>query len=225
MAEVVLAAESGRPLGSRAVRRLRREGKIPGVIYGHGTDPVPVAIVARELRVALNSEAGANQLLSLDTGSGTYLAIAREIQRHPVAQTVTHVDFVIVRRDEIISADVPITLIGEATEVHHGDGLVEQQMFTLPIHALPSDIPVAIEADISALTIGGQVRVSDLTLPAGVTTDIELETAVAIGQPPRVVVEEEPAEGEGVEGVEGAEGEAASAEGGGGASEGASEEG
>ncbi len=107
MAEVVLAAEVGRPLGSRAVRRLRREGKIPGVIYGHGTDPVPVAVVARELRVALNTEAGANQLLSLDTGSGTYLTLARDMQRHPVAQTVTHVDFVIVRRDEVISADVP----------------------------------------------------------------------------------------------------------------------
>ena len=101
------------------MRRLRREGKIPGVIYGHGTDPLPVAVVARELRVALNSEAGANQLLSLDTGSGTYLALAREMQRHPVAQTVTHVDFVIVRRDEVISADVPIILIGEAIEVHH----------------------------------------------------------------------------------------------------------
>ena len=127
MAEVVLAAEVGRPLGSRAVRRLRREGKIPGVIYGHGTDPVPVAVAARDLRSALTSEAGSNQLLSLRTGSTTYLTLAREMQRHPVAQTVTHVDFIIVRRDEVISADVPITLIGEAIEVHHGDGLVEQQ--------------------------------------------------------------------------------------------------
>ncbi len=191
MAEVVLAAEVGRPTGSRAVRRLRREGKIPAVIYGHGTDPLPVAIVARELRVALNSEAGANQLLSLDTGSGTYLALAREMQRHPVAQTVTHVDFIIVRRDEVIAADVPIVLVGEAIEVQHGDGLVEQQMFTLAINALPTAIPSAIEADISALTIGGQVRVSDLALPTGVTTDIDPETTVALGQPPRVTVEEE----------------------------------
>ena len=121
--------------------------------------------MARELRIALNSEAGANQLLSLDTGSGTYLALAREMQRHPVAQTVTHVDFIIVRRDEVISADVPIILAGEAIEVHHGDGLVEQQMFTLAINALPTDIPSAVEADISALIIGGQVRVSDLALP------------------------------------------------------------
>jgi large subunit ribosomal protein L25 len=208
MAEFVLAAETGRPKGSRAARRLRREGKIPGVIYGHGTEPVPVAVGARELRVALNGEAGANQLLSLDTGTGTYLTLARDMQRHPVAQTVTHVDFVIVRRDEVISADVPITLVGEALEVQHGDGLVEQQMFTLPINALPADIPSGLDADISELTIGGQVRVSDLTLPPGVTTEVEPETAVAIGQPPRVVVEEEVvAEGEGEEGAaeEGAE--------------------
>jgi large subunit ribosomal protein L25 len=203
MAEVVLAAETGRPKGSSAARRLRREGKIPGVIYGHGTEPLPVAVGARELRIALNGEAGANQLLSLETGSGTYLTLARDMQRHPVAQTVTHVDFIIVRRDEVISADVPITLVGEAIEVQHGDGLVEQQMFTLPINALPGAIPSGLEADISALTIGGQVRVSDLALPAGVTTDIDPETAVAIGQPPRVVVEEEvAAEGEGEEGAE-----------------------
>ena len=204
MAEVVLAAEVGRPIGSRAVRRLRREGKIPGVIYGHGTDPVPVAVVARELRSALNTEAGANQLLSLDTGSSTYLTIARDMQRHPVAQTVIHVDFVIVRRDEVISADVPVQLVGEAIEVQHGDGLVEQLMFTLPIRALPQDIPTSLEIDISALTIGAQLRVSDLSLPPGVTTDVDPETAVVSGQPPRVVaLEEEAAEGEAVEGAEG----------------------
>jgi large subunit ribosomal protein L25 len=201
MAEVVLAAEVGRPIGSRAVRRLRREGKIPGVIYGHGTDPVPVAVVARELRIALNTEAGANQLLSLDTGSGTFLTIAREMQRHPVAQTVTHVDFVIVRRDEVISADVPITLIGEALEVHHGDGLVEQQMFTLPIRALPGAIPTVLEVDITDLTIGGQVRVSDITLPEGVSTEVDAETAIAIGQPPRVATAEEEGAAEGEEGA------------------------
>jgi large subunit ribosomal protein L25 len=123
---------------------------------------------------------------------------------------VTHVDFIIARRDEVISADVPITLVGEATEVHHGDGLVEQQMFTLSINALPSNIPSGIDADVSALTIGGQVRVSDLVLPDGVTTDVDPESAVALGQPPRVTVEEEAAaaaEGEGVEG-EAVEGEA-----------------
>jgi large subunit ribosomal protein L25 len=181
------------------------------VIYGHGTDPVSVAVVARELRVALNGEAGANQLLSLEAGDTTYLTLAREMQRHPVAQTVTHVDFQIVRRDEVISADVSIVLTGEALEVHHGDGLVDQQMFTLPINARPADIPTSVELDITGLTIGAQLRVSDLTLPAGVTTDVDPETAIAIGQPPRVVTLEE--EGEAAEeGEAPAEGAAEAAE-------------
>jgi large subunit ribosomal protein L25 len=126
------------------------------------------------------------------------------MQRHPIAQTVTHVDFQIVRRDEVIAADVSIILIGEALEVHHGDGLVDQQMFTLAVNARPADIPTSLELDISALTIGDQLRVSDLTLPSGVTTEVDPESAIAIGQPPRVVtLEEEGEEGEEVE--EGAE--------------------
>jgi len=214
MAEVTLTAEVGRQLGSRATRRLRRDGKIPGVIYGHGTDPISVAVAARELRVALNGEAGANQLLSLQTSDGTYLTLARDMQRHPIAQTVTHVDFQIVRRDEIISADVSIVLTGEALEVQHGDGLVDQQMFTISINARPSDIPTSVELDITNLVIGEQLRISDLALPAGVTTDVDPESAVVIGQPPRVVTLEE-----GVEGAEGAEAAAPAA------SEAASDEG
>jgi large subunit ribosomal protein L25 len=205
MADVTLAAEVGRPAGSRATRRLRREGKIPGVIYGHGSEPISVAVIARELRIALNGEAGSNQLLSLDTGSQTYLTLARDMQRDPVAQTVTHVDFQIVRRDEIITAEVPITLTGEALEVQHGDGLVDQQMFTLAIKARPSDIPTSLEVDITDLTIGGQLRVSDLSLPSGVTTDLDPETAIVIGQAPRVVTLEEAGEA--------AEGEAEAASG------------
>jgi large subunit ribosomal protein L25 len=206
MAEVTLTAEVGRQLGSRATRRLRREGKIPGVIYGHGTDPISVAVAARELRIALNGEAGANQLLSLETSGGTFLTLARDMQRHPIAQTVTHVDFQIVRRDEIISADVSIILTGEALEVQHGDGLVDQQMFTISINARPSDIPTSIELDVTNLVIGEQLRISDLALPAGVTTDVDPESAVVIGQPPRVVTLEE-----GAEATETAEGEAPAA--------------
>ena len=203
MAEVVLAAEVGRPLGPAVPCAVCGARKIPGVIYGHGTEPVPIAVVARELRVALNTEAGANQLLSLETGAGNYPdhrprdaapphrpdGDPRRLRHRP--------------RDEVISVDVPITLVGEALEVHHGDGLVEQQMFTLPIRGRsPGAIPTVIEADISELTIGGQVRVSDISLPEGVTTETDPETAIAIGQPPRVVtLEEEAAEVEGEEGA------------------------
>jgi large subunit ribosomal protein L25 len=203
MPEIVLNAEVGRTLGSRSARRLRAEGKIPGVVYGHGTDPVPVAVVGRDLRVALSGESGSNTLLSLAAGDQTFLTLAREMQRHPVRGTVIHVDFQIVRRDEIIAADVPITLVGEALEVHHGDGLVDQQLFTLPVRARPSDIPTVVELDITGLTIGSALRVADLQLASGVTTDLEDDVAIVTGQPPRVQsLETEGAEGEAGEGSE-----------------------
>jgi large subunit ribosomal protein L25 len=211
MPETILHAEIGRPLGSRPSRRLRHDGKIPGVVYGHGTEPVPVAVVARDLRVALSGESGSNTLLSLVAGEQTFLTLAREMQRHPVRGTVTHVDFQIVRRDEIIAAEVPVTLIGEALEVAHGDGLVDQQLFTLPVRAKPADIPTVVEVDVTSLTIGGAIRIADLALPSGVTTDLDDEVPVAIGQPPRVQAAEEAAEGEAVEG-EAAPAEAAQAE-------------
>jgi len=186
MPEIVLQAEAGRPLGSSAARRLRKEGKIPAVVYGHGTEPVAVAVVGRELRAALSGDAGMNALLSLHADGKSYLTIARELQRHPVRGTVTHVDFQIVRRDEIIGADVQVVLVGEAVEVHHGDGLVDQQLFVLPVHAKPADIPTSVEVDISGLTIGSIIRVGDLGLPNGVAVDLDDDVAVVAGVPPRV---------------------------------------
>lgn len=207
MPEIVLQAEVGRPLGSSAARRLRREGMIPGVVYGHGSEPVAVAVPGRELRTALSGDAGMNTLLSLQADGQTYLTVARELQRHPVRGTVTHVDFQIVRRDEVIGADVQIVLIGEAVEVHHGDGLVDQQLFVIPVHAKPADIPTSIEVDISGLTIGGVVRVGDLPLSDGVAVDLDDDVAVVIGVPPRV-------QAGGT--AEGGEGAAGAGEGGGG---------
>jgi large subunit ribosomal protein L25 len=205
MPEITLHAELGRTLGSRPARRLRHEGMIPGVVYGHGTEPVPVTVAARDLRVALSGESGSNTLLSLVAGDQTFLTLAREMQRHPVRGTVTHVDFQIVRRDEIIAAEVPITLIGEALEVAHGDGLVDQQLFNLPVRARPADIPSVVEVDVTSLTIGGALRVADLVLPDGVTTDLDDDVAIVTGQPPRVVAVEEGPEAE----AEGAPAEAA----------------
>ncbi len=204
MPEITLAAEVGRPTGSRRVRRLRREGKIPGVVYGHGMDPLPVAVAARDLRSALSGEAGTNALLSLEAGGQSYLTLARELQRDPVKGVVTHVDFQIVRRDEVISAEVPVNLVGEAVEVERGDGLVEQQAFTLQIRARPADIPSAIEVDISSLAIGGAIRVADLSLPEGVTVDLDEEAPVVVGQPPRIHAEAgaEEADGEATEASE-----------------------
>jgi len=199
MPEVTLAAEAGRQTGSSSTRRLRAEGKIPGVVYGHGSDPIPVAVGAREFQIAMSGEAGLNTLLSLEVGKGSYLTLARDIQRHPFRNVVTHVDFQIVRRDEVISAEIPINLVGEAIEVHHGDGVVDQQLFTLAIKAKPSDIPPSVDIDISGLTIGGSLHVSDITVPAGVELESDPEATVVAGQPPRVqITEEQEAEAAGI---------------------------
>src|SRR4051794_9267492 len=224
MEEVTLTADLGRPIGTRPARRLRAAGKVPAVLYGHGIDPQALAIDARELRNALTGEAGLNALITLKVDSDSHLAMARHLQRHPVKGSVDHVDFVIVRRDEIVTAEVPITLVGEATAVNQEGGIVEQQIFSLTIKATPLNIPSGLEADISGLIIGEAVRVGDVKLPSGVETEVDPEDAVVVGQPPAAVELAEPAEGEevpeGEEGAAAAEGEgAAAAEGGGGGGE------
>ena len=186
MPETTLTAHTGRDIGSSSTRRLRTEGKIPGVVYGHGTDPIPVAVVAREFQVAMSGEAGLNTLLSLNVDGTAHLTLARDIQHHPVRNTVPHVDFLIVRRDELISAEVPINLVGEAVEVAHGDGIVDQQLFTLQIKAKPADIPPSVDIDISSLTIGGALHVSDIAIPSGVELEPDLDATVVGGNPPRV---------------------------------------
>jgi large subunit ribosomal protein L25 len=219
MEEVTLTAEIGRPTGSRPSRRLRHDGKVPAVLYGHGTDPMALAVDGRELRNALTGDAGLNALITLQVDSESHLAMARHLQRHPVKGSVDHVDFVIVRRDEIVTAEVPINIVGEATDVNQNDGIVEQQLFTLTIKAKPLEIPAMLEADISGLVIGEAVRVADLKLPSGVETEVDPEEAVVVGQPPAAEEPVAPVEGEVPEGEEGApaaEGaEGAAAEGGG----------
>src|SRR5512138_3229626 len=117
MPDITLVAETGRVTGSRASRRLRREGKIPGVVYGHGSAPVGVAVDGRDLRAALNTPSGMNALLTLTVDGDEHLTMAKVLQRDPVRSTVTHVDFQIVRRDEIVGSDVSLVLIGESDAV------------------------------------------------------------------------------------------------------------
>jgi len=204
MPEITLPAETGRPTGSRAVNRLRAAGKIPGVLYGHGTDPVPIAVEGRALRAALSTEAGLNALLDIDLGGGKrQLAMAKDIQRDNVRGVVSHVDFLIVGRDEVITADVPINLAGEAEEVQRGDGIISQELFHLTVHAKPGDLPNAIDVDITDMQIGDTIRVDDIELPAGVNTELDGETPVVVAQPPRVEEVEEAVEaGELPEGAE-----------------------
>jgi large subunit ribosomal protein L25 len=145
------------------------------------------------------------------------LTLARQIQRHPTRGDLVHVDFIRIRRDVAVSADVPLHLVGEPEGVKDG-GLLEQLVFSVTVEAMPGNIPNSLELDVSELTIGDQRRASDLALPADVVTHLDPETVVAQVAAPRVVVEEE-VEGEAVEGEEGEapEGGAPTAEAGGGA--------
>lgn len=205
MAEITLVADVGRPTGSRASNRLRASGKIPATVYGLGGEAVTVSVDWRDLRHALTTEAGLNALIDLQVEGKGQLAMVKELQRHPVKRTVLHVDFLRVSRDVAIEVEVPISLEGEAEAVTREGGIVDQAMFALTISAKPADIPTELVADISALEIGSTVRVGDITLPPGVTTDVDAEEAVVIGQPPAAEIEEEvEEEAEGEEAAEGA---------------------
>ena len=202
MPEITLAAEVGRSPGSRSSGRLRASGRIPGVVYGHGIDPLPVAVEGRALRSALTTEAGLNALLSLQIEGTSHLTMAREIQRHPVRGTVLHVDFQIVRRDEVLSADVPVVLVGEAEEVNRSDGLVDHQLYSLTVNATPDRIPHSIEVDVSGMVIGDTIRVGDLRLPSGVTTDVDPDEPVVVAQASALAAEAEALEAEAAEAAE-----------------------
>ena len=203
MAELVLQAELGRELGSSATRRLRRENKIPGVLYGLGDEPVSVAVAYGELRAALSTDAGLNQLINLDMGGDKALSIVKELQRHPVRDEVIHVDFLRVDPNQEIAVDVPIVLEGDARKVTDENGMVDQTLFTLTVLATPTTIPNEVTVDISELEINDSVRVEDITLPSGVRTEVDPEEAVAVGTVTRSTLEAMAAEEAAEEGDEG----------------------
>jgi large subunit ribosomal protein L25 len=210
MPDITLTAAPRTELGSRPSGRLRRTGRVPATVYGLGNEAVSVSVPARELGHILAGESGANTLINLEFDGDSMLTLARQIQRHPTRGDLVHVDFIRIRRDVAVSADVPLHLLGEPAGVRDG-GLLEQLVFTVTVEAMPGNIPVALELDVSELVIGDQRHASDLTLPADVTTALDPETVVAQVAAPRVIEEEE-VEGEEVEGEEGEEPEGAAAE-------------
>ena len=203
MAEITLQATSGRLTGTGPAKRLRVEGKVPAVVYGLGADPVAVSVDWRPLREALTTEAGLNALIDLHLDGDASLCVVKELQRHPIRGDVLHVDFLRVSADAEISVDVPIVLEGEAKAVLTDNGTVDHHLHLLTINAKPADIPNELVVDISALTIGGAIHVSDIVLPAGVSTDVDGDETVVSGTQAAL---EEPVEGEEGAATEAAEG-------------------
>jgi large subunit ribosomal protein L25 len=210
---VKLVVQNRSILGSAEARRLRRQGLIPGVLYGR-EEPVSVSIAERDLRIALTGVGGANAVLDVVVEGGkAHASVLKEYQLDPVRGTVTHVDLQEVRLDQPIHATVPLHVVGDAAGTKEG-GILTQTVTEINVEALPMEVPALVEFDVSELRIGSSAHLSEIGLPEGVTLLDDGDAVFAsVTQPTR----EEPAEpGEGDEEAavgEGAAGEAA-AEGG-----------
>jgi large subunit ribosomal protein L25 len=207
-----LALRPRDPEGSRSARRLRREGLVPGVLYGGGEQPQHFAVDARVLR---NTLAHAAQVIEISIdGGATGNVLIKDVQRHPVRGEATHVDLLRVRMDVAIHATVPIEFTGadEAPGVVEG-GIFNQELREVNIEALPGDIPDSIVHDVSRLEMNATLTLDVLTAPPGVTLLDDVETVIATITPPTLEPVEEEIETETeVVGEEGAEGEVAEAQ-------------
>ena len=197
-------------VGSRRVRRLRKEGMVPGVLYGKGHARA-ILVGERALRVALTGPSGLHGIVDVVIEGQTtpHHAVLKDYQRHPIRGTITHVDFHEVRLDRPIQATVNVQFIGESPGAKQG-GVVQQVTRELRVEGLPTAIPEHIEADISALELGSTVRIADLEAIEGVAYLDDPETVLANCSIPRGLTELEEAggvEGEEAEGAEAVEGE------------------
>jgi large subunit ribosomal protein L25 len=180
MSDLLLSAETGRKEGTRPSRRLRREGKVPAVVYGLGGDPVAVSVDWPELRRCLTTDAGLNALITLDIDGANHLSVVKDIQRHPTRRDVLHVDFLRVTEDQQIEVNVPLVLVGEARNVTMYDGMVDQSMYEMTISVKPTAVPQQIEINIEALELGETIKVGDVELPEGAEPAMSPDETVAI---------------------------------------------
>lgn len=161
MAEVTLKAIKRDDTGKGSARRARAAGRVPAIVYGQGMDPVPIEVDRREFVTALHTDAGMNVLLKITVDGSETTALTRELQTDPVKGTLLHADFVQVDLAQEVEVEVPVHLVGEAPGAKEG-GVLENPLFTLHVRCLPTDVPEAIDADISRLQIGDSLRVSEL---------------------------------------------------------------
>ncbi|MFT3874322.1 MAG: 50S ribosomal protein L25/general stress protein Ctc [Nocardioides sp.] len=199
MSSEKIVAELRTEFGKGAARRIRRDHKIPAVIYGHGNAPVHVSLPGHDTMMAIK-HGGANALLELEIEGSTQLALTKQVQVDPIRRSLEHIDFVAVKRGEKVTVDVPVHLVGEAVR----DSLVVTENATIEVEAEATHIPEYIEIDIEGAEVGTQIHASDLALPKGTTLLTDGETLVVNVTAPVAEAEPGAAEGE----PEAAEGEA-----------------
>jgi large subunit ribosomal protein L25 len=193
--EVKIAAETRDEFGKGAARRIRRGGRVPAVLYGHGTETRHLTLPGHDVMLALKTP---NVLLRLEgLKNGSEIALPKAVQRDPLKGFIEHVDLILVRRGEKVTVEVPLRVSGE---IAPGDGLLNQALVQIPVEADATNLPQGIDVDVEGMEIGQAVHASDLTLPPGVTLQVEPDTLVlhVIAQQ----VAEEPEAGE--EAAEGA---------------------
>jgi large subunit ribosomal protein L25 len=170
--EVRIAAEPRTEFGKGPARRERRAGRVPAVLYGHGTDPRHVSLPGHDVLLALRT---ANVLIRIEgLDGGSQLALPKAVQRDAIRGSVEHVDLIMVRQGEKVTVEIPVTVTGEVAP----DGMLDQQLVQISLEAEATNIPPGIEVDIEGMPIGGAVHAGDLKLPSGVTLAVEPDILV-----------------------------------------------
>jgi large subunit ribosomal protein L25 len=184
MATAQLSATPRTDTGKGVARSLRRDGKVPGIIYGHGREPQPLAIDTRELERLLDRFSFETTVIELSLDGSTARTLIREIQRHPVKRNVLHIDFQELIAGEKVTVNVPLVLVGTPEGVRVGGGVLDQSMRELSVRVDPSSIPNHIDVDVSALTIGRSIHVGGIVVPEGVEVlDDESATIATVAAP------------------------------------------
>jgi large subunit ribosomal protein L25 len=172
VSEVRIAAVPRSEFGKGAARQVRREGRVPAVLYGHGTDPRHVSLPGHDVLLALRTP---NVLIRLEgLPGGNELALPKAIQRDPIKGSIEHVDLILVRRGEKVTIEVPIQLTGEVNP----DGMLDQQLVQISIEAEATNIPTGIEISVEGMDVGDAVHAGDLNLPEGSTLAVDAEILV-----------------------------------------------
>jgi large subunit ribosomal protein L25 len=173
--EVRIATESRTEFGKGAARRIRRDNKVPAVLYGHGDDPRHFSLPGHELMLALKADA--NVLLTLETDAGDQLALPKVVVKDPIRGHLEHVDLIAVRKGEKVTVDIFVTLTGEGAP----GVLVDQQQTTISVEADATKLPDGVEVSIEGLQIGAHITAADVELPAGTTLISDPESIVVQG--------------------------------------------
>ncbi len=174
-----LTAVANRATGSAESRRMRAQDRIPGVLYGHGMAPIALSVERRDLRVVLSGPAGVNTIVQLKVDGSSYPAIVKELQRHPVRRTVSHIDFQQISMTEEITVHVPVHLTGASKAVLLEGGLIDAAVDSIEVRTTPNALPNEILIDITDMLPHDVIRLADVKLPKGV---------VAVGDPDMAVV-------------------------------------